>query len=249
MKIERNAIQKQYDVALIAAETSKIDYVRKDELFRKGLSSRKDYEGAKINYKNYLAKEAYAAAELAKADVRLARQATQLVRAPADGMILNIRAGDMATFVKEGDALATFIPEGVIPAVEMYVSGLDAPLVHIGRKVRLQFEGWPTVQFSGWPSVAIGTFGGIVKAVDPAVSVNGKFRVLVVQDPAEAWPGNTFLRYGAQARGWILLDRVSVGYEMWRQLNNFPPNFPKNGTNNPMMQLTNAKEASDETKK
>jgi len=31
------------------------------------------------------------------------------------------------------------------------------------------------------------------------------------------------IRLGANARGWILLDTVSLGFELWRLLNNFPP--------------------------
>ena len=86
------------------------------------------------------------------------------------------------------------------------------------------FEGWPAVQFGGWPEVAVGTFGAVVSTVDPVVSSNGRFRVLLVPDPDDApWPSNAYLRFGAQARGWILLDTVSVGYELWRRLNGFPP--------------------------
>jgi hypothetical protein len=110
-------------------------------------------------------------------------------------------------------------------AVELYINGLDVALVSPGRKVRLQFEGWPVVQFSGWPSVAVGTFGGIVKIVEPNVSPNGRFRILVTQDPNEAWPDRHFLRFGAKAKGWVLLNTVPLGYELWRQLNNFPPEF------------------------
>ena len=50
--------------------------------------------------------------------------------------------------------------------MELWARGNDAPLITPGRKVRLQFEGWPAVQFAGWPSVAVGTFGGIVGVVD-----------------------------------------------------------------------------------
>jgi len=35
-----------------------------------------------------------------------------------------------------------------------------------------------------------------------------------------------FLRFGAQVNGWVLLDTVSIGFELWRQLNNFPPRYP-----------------------
>jgi len=188
LKAERDAMKQNHEVAKIAAETAKINYERQKELFENGLSSRRAFENAKIKYKTHLAEEAKALAELNKAEVQLSRQATQVLHAPRDGTIVRIIAGDIATTVKEGQAVATFVPRGVKPAVELFVNGLDIPLIHPGRKVRLQFEGWPVVQFSGWPSVAIGTFGGIVKVVDPSVAPNGKFRIIVVEDPdTEPW--------------------------------------------------------------
>ena len=91
-----------------------------------------------------------------------------------------------------------------------------------GRLVRLQFEGWPAVQFSGWPSVAIGTFGGVVSVVDPSASSNGKFRVIITPEKGVKWPSNTYLRQGTRVYGWILLNTVKLGYELWRQFNGFP---------------------------
>ncbi len=92
--------------------------------------------------------------------------------------------------------------------------------------MRLQFEGWPAVQFSGWPSVAVGTFGGTVAFVDPSDDGTGDFRVVVVPDEdEEAWPDSRFLRQGTRAKGWVLLEEVSIGFELWRQVNGFPPAF------------------------
>ena len=91
-----------------------------------------------------------------------------------------------------------------------------------------QFEGWPAVQFSGWPSVAVGTFGGVVAFVDAAGDGQGKFRVLVVPDPNEPpWPDGKNLRQGGKAKGWVMLNTVPLAYELWRQLNDFPPSIPK----------------------
>lgn len=161
-------------------------------------------------------------AELTKVDVRLARQAHMVVRAPRDGTIVRVIAREGAEFVKTGDPLFLFVPESTRRAVELWIDGNDAPLVRRDRKVRLQFEGWPAVQFSGWPSVALGTFGGEVAFVDAAADRNGRFRIVVVADD-EGWPEGRYLRQGARANGWVLLDEVSVGYELWRQLNGFPP--------------------------
>jgi hypothetical protein len=78
-------------------------------------------------------------------------------------------------------------------------------------------------------------FGGEVTAVDPSATTAGSFRVLVTEDPGDPhpWPGQDFVRFGSNARGWILLETVSAGYEIWRQLNNFPPNFTTAADNAP----------------
>jgi len=223
LESEADAARRGREAAHMGAQTSILDFHRKEELYATGLASRRDMEQAKIEYQSWLAKEADAAAKLNMTETKLSRQQTQMVRAPKAGLIVRTGAGDLATMVKEGDVLATFVPNDSQRAVEIYVSGLDMPLVHPGRMVRLQFEGWPVVQFSGWPSAAIGTFAGEVKVVAPSVSANGKFRVLVTEPEGELWPDTRFLRFGGRANGWVLLDTVSLGYEVWRQMNGFPP--------------------------
>lgn len=165
-----------------------------------------------------------AIAELTKVDVRLARQATQVVTAPIDGVVLRVTARRGGEMVKAGDVLMELAPISSRNVVELWVDGNDAPLVSPGRKVRLQFEGWPALQFAGWPSIAVGTFGGEVLLVDAADNGLGQFRALVQPDPDDAeWPEQRYLRQGVRANGWILLDEVSVGFELWRQFNGFPP--------------------------
>ncbi len=225
---ERMQVLAKLSAAETAAETAEIDMNRMQGLFEQGLAARRDYEQARIRVEELRAGVAEARAELNRAEVNLSRQSVQIVRAPRDGVILRVNAGDQATFVNAGDVIATFVPDNAERAVELYIDGRDIALVRAGAKVRLQFEGWPVVQFSGWPSVAVGTFGGIVTAVDPSASTAGRFRVLVTEDPDDPhpWPDEGFVRFGSNARGWILLETVSAGYEIWRQLNNFPPNFP-----------------------
>ncbi len=169
---------------------------------------------------------ASAAAELARIEVRLARQQTQGVKAPRSGTVLRVVAKQGGEMVKEGDVLAVLVPDTQDRAVELWIDGNDVPLVTPGRAVRLQFEGWPAVQFSGWPEVAVGTFSGKVAFVDAADDGKGRFRVLVVPDGKERWPAVRFLRQGSRAKGWILLDSVRLGYEVWRTFNGFPPVFP-----------------------
>lgn len=174
-----------------------------------------------------LAEIANATAELARMEVRLARQSTQVVRATMAGTILRLIGGLGGEMVKAGDPLAILVPDTAQRVVELWISGNDMPLLSEGQKVRLQFEGWPAVQFVGWPSVAIGTFPGRVLLVDVADNGKGQFRVLVAPDPevgaAEAWPASRYLRQGVRANGWVLLNRVRLGYELWRQFNGFPP--------------------------
>lgn len=222
LKVERDAIFQKYEAAKAATETSLLNLNRQKDLLEQGLTSQRKYEKSRIEYKKLLASEATAAANLAGAEVKLSRQQNQVVTAPRDGTILRIFHGSGSVFVKEGDALAEFVPDSLKPAVEIFVDGNDLPLIYPGRHVRLQFEGWPAVQFAGWPSVAIGTFGGVVQTVDSSASSKGKFRVIITPDSTNSWPDQKFLRQGARVYGWILLNSVRLGYEIWRQFNGFP---------------------------
>lgn len=244
LKLERDAKLKKYEASKAASETSYINYKRQKELFDQGLSARTKFEKAKIEYKKLLSQEAEAAANLASAEVKLSRQQTQMITAPRDGVILRVLHGSGNVVVNEGDLLAKFVPSDFEQAVEIYINGNDLPLVFPGRRVRLQFEGWPAVQFSGWPSVAVGTFGGRVVVVDPSASENGKFRVIVKPDDGEEWPDYTYLRQGTRVHGWILLNEVSLGYELWRQFNGFPPSIET-----PASEIENGKDKKKKKKK
>ncbi|MCB9704120.1 MAG: HlyD family efflux transporter periplasmic adaptor subunit [Myxococcales bacterium] len=161
---------------------------------------------------------------LSKIDVELSRQSTQQVVAPRAGTVLRVISREGGELVKSGDPLAILVPDTESRAVEILVDGNDAALIDAGRPVRLHFEGWPAVQFSGWPSVAVGTFGGRVAFVDAADDGKGHFRVVVIPDADdEAWPSAHYLRQGVRANGWVLLDQVRLGYELWRLFNGFPP--------------------------
>ena len=154
----------------------------------------------------------------------LRRQTTGVVTAPFDGFIVQIFPNQGSAVLKEGDPLFKIVPDTADRAVQIWLDGNDAPLVEPGRHVRLQFEGWPAIQFAGWPSVAVGTFGGEILSVDATDNGAGKFRVLVIPDPdSEPWPEERFLRQGVRTNGWVLLNRVPLWYEVWRQLNGFPP--------------------------
>ncbi|MDI1291910.1 MAG: HlyD family efflux transporter periplasmic adaptor subunit [Methylobacter sp.] len=161
---------------------------------------------------------------LLKSEIDLSRQQSQVVKAPRDGSILRLVANPQSDIVKQGDPLLVLVPDTDIKAVELWVSGIDAVLITPGRHARLQFEGWPAMQFEGWSELAVGTFGGTVAFVDSTDDGKGKFRVLVVPDQADQpWPSPRFLRQGVRVQGWVLLNRVTMGYELWRKLNAFPP--------------------------
>ena len=158
-------------------------------------------------------------------DSKIAKQKLgQRVEAPMDGIITQITPNSGTQSLKPGDPLCVIVPDTADRAVQIWLDGNDAPLVDPGRHVRLQFEGWPAVQFAGWPSVAVGTFGGEVISVDATDNGKGKFRVLIKPDKTDvSWPGQQYLRQGVRANGWVLLKRVPLWFEIWRQMNGFPP--------------------------
>lgn len=146
------------------------------------------------------------------------------VTAPQSGYLVKAMQAGIGETIKEGEAVATIMPSSPDIAVEMYVKAMDVPLISKGRKVRIQFDGWPALQFSGWPSVSVGTFGGVVQVIDYVNSLGGTFRILVTPDPEdEPWPAQ--LRIGSGTKGWAMLDTVPIWYEIWRQLNGFPPSL------------------------
>lgn len=156
-------------------------------------------------------------------NMKIRNQQYQIV-APQTGTVVKALKAGVGETIKEGEAVCTILPESNDLAVEMYVRAMDVPLISKGRKVRVQFDGWPALQFSGWPSVSVGTFGGTVEVIDFVNSKPGEFRILVVPDPTqEPWPPQ--LRMGSGTKGWVMLSNVRVWFEIWRQLNGFPPSL------------------------
>jgi len=153
------------------------------------------------------------------------RRGLYVVRAPQTGYLVRALKAGIGETIKEGESIATLQPEAPLLAAEVYVRAMDVPLIQRGRTVRLQFDGWPAIQFSGWPSAAVGTFGGEVTVIDVVNSPGGKYRLLVrptqPQPGDQPWPRQ--LRLGSGVQGWVILDSVPVWYEIWRQLNGFPP--------------------------
>lgn len=153
------------------------------------------------------------------------RRNQYVLRAPQSGIVVKALKQGVGETLKEGEAICTLQPLRPQMAVELYVKAMDVPLIQKGREVRLRFDGWPALQFSGWPSVSVGTFGGTVTVIDQVNSNNGEYRLLVTPNVNHdvQWPAQ--LRLGSGVYGWVMLDNVPVWYEIWRQLNGFPPSL------------------------
>lgn len=165
---------------------------------------------------------------LTSSEISLSRQNMQKVIAPRDGVIHRLPINSQSQVISQGEQLLVIVPDTVSRAVELWVDGRDAPLVVEGSEVRLEFEGWPAIQVAGWPQASIGTFRGKVAFVDPTDNGRGSFRVMVVPtEDSRSWPASQYLRQGVSARAWILLQEVSIGYEIWRQVNGFPARLPQ----------------------
>lgn len=148
------------------------------------------------------------------------------ITAPQDGYITKAIQSGIGETVKEGTPIVSVMPSEYQLAVAMYVKPIDLPLIEKGAPVRIQFDGWPAIVFSGWPNTSYGTYGGKVFAIDNFISDNGMYRVLVEPDPNDhSWPDA--LRVGAGTINMMLLKDVPIWYELWRQINGFPPDYYK----------------------
>jgi len=201
LRIEKNTVIQDY--------TDKIAKARGDQFSALSDKASGDAEVAKL-------KNAYSNYDM--------RNKLYYVTAPQSGQITKARKAGIGEILKEGDMIVEIVPDNIQYAVELFVEPMDMPLLSKGQKIRFVFDGFPAIVFSGWPASSYGTFGGLVTAIENSVSSNGKFRVLVTEDPSDkAWP--KLLRIGGGANGIALLKDVSVGYELWRNINGFPPEY------------------------
>lgn len=154
------------------------------------------------------------------------RSGMYFILAPQDGYITQAIQSGIGETIKEGTEIISIMPADYELAIEMYVNPMDIPLLEKGQHVQIQFDGWPSVIFSGWPGISYGTYGGQIVAIDNFSRDNGKYRVLVSHDKNyPKWPNE--LRVGAGASVMSLLKDVPVWYELWRQVNGFPPDYYK----------------------
>lgn len=160
------------------------------------------------------------------------RDKLRYVTAPQDGYINKALRGGIGETFKEGEQLVGIMPSDYELAVETYIQPIDLPLMHVGEKVRVEFDGWPSLVFSGWPDVSYGTYGAKVVAIENFISDNGMYRVLLAPDETynDHWP--KAIRVGSGASTMALLEDVPIWFELWRKVNGFPPDYyqPKNKT-------------------
>lgn len=238
--------------------TARQRYNRIDALYQDGLSSLREFESEQLKLQKTRSDSISAAADLeaaqqevqsARYDVRSKenqlearraeldsklenaqqRQSASIVQAPVDGTIARISRVGPGQTVKEGSELAFIVPNTGDQAAEIFVNSIDAAIVEPGRRVQLQFAGFPALQFSGYPGASVGTFSGRVRVIDPVDDGTGRYRLLVVPDTTgelPEWPNSSYLRQGSNVSGWVLLSNVSLGYEIWRRMNGLPPQIP-----------------------
>lgn len=157
------------------------------------------------------------------------RQKFYYVQAPQDGYITQTLHRGLGEIIKEGTDIVTIAPANYSLATEIFIKPQDIPLIGTGQKVRIIFDGWPAMVISGWPELNTGIFSGEVVAIDKFISNNGNYRIMVIPDSEEKpWPEH--LRIGTGVQSYLMLNRVPVWYEIWRQLNGFPPDFYANST-------------------
>jgi membrane fusion protein, adhesin transport system len=169
-----------------------------------------------------------AEAEVAKLQVKLnnvtIRQSYYELKAPQKGLVTRILKTGIGENIKEGESIIEIMPLNYQLAVEIFIRPVDLPLIQKGQHARIEFDGWPAIVFSGWPNTSFGTFGAEVFAVDNVLDESGRYRILLRKDEVDLeWPEP--LRFGAGANGMLLLKDVPIWYEIWRQINGFPPEF------------------------
>ena len=198
-EIDLNSVQQDFQEKLMKAESDKFS----------ALSLLYEGEGSLTKLQNQLANYTM-------------RKGFYYVLSPQDGFISKTFIQGIGEIIKEGSSLCSIVPEQTEQAVELYINPVDLPLIKKGQNIQLQFDGWPAFVFSGWPGVSYGTYSAEIVAFDRALSENGKFRILA-KSTGKPWP--EAIQLGGGVEGFALLHNVPLIYELWRQVNGFPPEF------------------------
>lgn len=173
---------------------------------------------------------AKAADQLADISLRMSnatqRRSASKVLAPIDGTVVKMAQAGAGETVRQGDKIVRISPNSLDKAIEMTADGIDAPLLNVGRKVKILFYGIPAIPLPAWPEVMAGTYTGVIKVIDQVDDGKGNFRFWVVPDPEDrTWPEQSHVRQGTKVMGWVILNRVPLWYELWRRFNLFPPDY------------------------
>ncbi len=227
LKLNQAAAKESYWINTISARETEVNELEQNnqaiinQYQNKLAKLKSSIESTRSEYYNSIGEQEKLKSKLNK----IKRRSEQFViLSPITGTITKTKKNGIGEIIKEGESLTTIVPQKFTRAVELYVSPIDVPLLKTGKKLRLLFDGWPAIVFSGWPNSSYGTFGGVLTAIDNDISENGKYRVLVTEDLDDSpWPDE--VRVGGGANGIILLNKVPVYYELWRQMNGFPADY------------------------
>ncbi len=233
---ERRKVNYQNTQAKLVSNQNKYDNSRQElTIIQIELNSIEQSAAEKINKavgEQYQTQSAIANSQAEQAKLRnqisnySIRNGMYYITAPQDGQVVQMIKAGIGEYVKEGEQMAVIVPNNIKYAVELFVDPVDLPLLAKEQKVRFWFDGFPAIVFSGWPNSSYGTFGGKINVIENTVNKEGKFRILVNEDPDDKpWPQQ--LKIGAGAQGMALLKNVPIWYELWRNINGFPPDYYK----------------------
>ncbi len=234
MDVENKRVKYQETVAKLFVSESKVRQARASianaKIEMQNLSAEYGEKLSKGESERYSAISAQmeAEAEVSKMRNNMAnytiRNGFYVITAPKSGYITRTKINGVGETIKEGETICQILPKSYESVVELFVDPVDMPLVHDGVHVQFTFDGWPTMVFSGWPNLTYGTFPGEVYGVNSSPNENGKYRVLVRQRAdLKPWPKE--LKIGVGARGYLLLKKVPIWYELWRIVSGFSPDY------------------------
>ena len=121
---------------------------------------------------------ARASDQLADISLRLSnasqRRVAGRILSPIDGTVVKMAHAGAGETVRPGEKLVRISPTSTDKALEMVADGIDAPLLNVGRKVKVLFYGIPAIPLPAWPELMAGTYNGVIKVIDQVDDGKGK---------------------------------------------------------------------------
>jgi hypothetical protein len=151
------------------------------------------------------------------------RKGLYYILATQDGQITQLTKAGIGEIVKDAETIGIIVPKKIDYIAEIYVKPVDLPLIRENQKVMLTFDGFPAIVFFGWPNSSYGTFSGKIIAIENSISENGLFKAIVAEDKTQKMAPN--MKIGTGASGIAILNDVPIWYEIWRNINGFPPDY------------------------